>query len=175
MKKIILSLAGSFMLLAAWAQKRVSTHIEFIQQTTIADRTIKNNPWGAGLGLQTLLNPGKKFSSMIDLSGFLYLSKVKLLYTGPADEPMPDVENMVNLFGGIVYKPNSIVYLSLAAGPSYIDEQTLFGLKPAFGFYFSPSQKWKAQVAYLNVFNRGAKGLKGDFTSVALSAGLRLF
>src|SRR5688572_22521131 len=76
MKKILLAIAITVTLLPATAQrqKRLSTHIEFIQQATISDKTIKNNTWGTGLGLNTQINPGRKLSPTIDLSAFYYFS-----------------------------------------------------------------------------------------------------
>jgi hypothetical protein len=178
MKKFILAIAITITLLPAAAQrvKKVSTHLDFIQQFTISDKTIKNNHWGMGLGLQTTILPYGKFRPTIDASGFYYFAKYKLLYVNPDDSPIPDVEHLVNLFAGVSYKPTSTLYFSLVGGPSFVSEQTLFGIKPSVGAYFSPSQKWKAQLSYLHIFNRGQEEWQvQDFTSLALSIGIRLF
>jgi hypothetical protein len=178
MKKIFLAIALTITLLPATAQrqKRLSTHIEFIQQATISDKTIKNNTWGTGLGLNSQINPGRKLSPTIDLSAFYYFSGYKLLYVNPYDTPIPAVEHLVNLFAGVTYKPGSLYYFSLVGGPSFVSDQTLLGIKPAVGFYFSPARKWKAQLAYLHIFNRGTEEWEvRNFTSLALSVGLKLF
>jgi hypothetical protein len=113
---------------------------------------------------------------MVDLSAFLYIGKYKLLYVNPYAEEIPAIEHLFNLFAGVSYKPSSIFYFSVAGGPSFVSSQTLLGIKPAIGFYFSPAQKWKAQLAYLHVFNRGTKEWEErNFTSLALSVGLKLF
>lgn len=177
MRKIILAVLISMIILPATAQKqrKISTHIEFIQQFTISDRTIKLNQWGSGLGLQTMLYPKARFSPLVDVSGILYISKIKIAYVDENENVLPDVNGLVNLFAGAAYKPNSVIYFSVVGGPSFVSDQTLFGIKPAVGFYFSPTQKWKAQLAYLNIFNRGIEGSKKNFESVALSIGMKLF
>ena len=177
MKKIISAIAITLMMLPAAAQqkKKFSTHLEFIQQPTIADRTPMNNPWGSGLGLQARFFPFEKFSPLIEIAGFVYFAKYKIAYTDANDNVLPSVDGMANFFAGVAYKPGTTFYFSIAGGPSIVSSQTLFGIKPALGLYFSPSQKWKAQVAYLNVFNRGYGENKKNFESVGLSIGLKLF
>jgi hypothetical protein len=156
MKKIILSIAIAIILLPAAAQqkKKFSTHLEFIQQPTIADRTPMNNPWGSGLGLQAQFFPFEKFSPFIEMAGFVYFQKYKIAYLDANDNVLPSVDDMANFFAGVSYKMSKTIYFSIAGGPSIVSTQTLFGIKHALGIYFSPRQRWKAQVAYLNVFNR---------------------
>lgn len=177
MKKIISAIAFVLIMLPAAAQKQrtISAHIEFIQQRTVSDRTIDNNPWGTGLGLQIAYKPHKTISPFVHVSGLVYLGGTGAAHVDENDTYLPDVGHLVNLFAGIAYKPNSTIYFSLAGGPSYTRDQALFGIKPAMGFYFSPAQKWRAQIAYLNVFNRGIEGSEKNFASVAFSIGLKLF
>jgi hypothetical protein len=66
------------------------------------------------------------------------------------------------------------VYISFVTGPSFISGRTLLGIKPSFGFYFSPTQKWTGIVSYINIFNRD-KRTNEDFGSVSLSVSVRLF
>jgi hypothetical protein len=177
MKKIISAFAIIISTLPAAAQKekKVSTYLELIYQHTIYDKTINNNPWGAGLGIQTLIKPGGKFSPLLDLSAFAYLQDDKVARMDENDNALPDVRSMINLFAGMAYKPSSNNYFSIAGGPSFLTDQTLFGIKSAFAFYFSPSKKWKGQISYTNVFNRGIEGSEGSFGSVSFAIGLRLF
>ena len=66
------------------------------------------------------------------------------------------------------------IYLSVVAGPSFISGQTLLGIKPSFGFYFTKTQRWTGKVSYINVFNR-TRIAKEDFGSLSLAIGLKLF
>ena len=177
MKKILSAIAIVIMALPAAAQKekKVSTYFELIYQQTIYDKTSGNNPWCAGLGLQTLLNAGGRFRPLIDLSAFTYLQDDKVLRVDENDNPLPDVRSIVNIFAGISYQPSLKNCFSIAGGPSFLTGETLLGIKSAFIFYFPDSKKWKGQISYTNVFNRGIEGSKGNFGSLSFAIGLRLF
>jgi hypothetical protein len=84
------------------------------------------------------------------------------------------VRGMINLFLGSSFHPTQNVYLSFLAGPSFISGQTLLGIKPSIGFYFSKAQKWTGKVSYINIFNR-TKITKDDFGSLSVAVGLKLF
>ena len=144
---------------------------------TIYDWTKGNNPWGIGFGLQTFLNTKTKFKPTIELTGDIYLEDDKVLRLNP-EGSVPtnynDVRGMVNLFVGTSYNPTQDIYVSFVAGPSFINGQTLLGIKPSFGFYFSKSQKWTGKISYINIFNRD-KPTKKDFGSLSLAIGLKLF
>ena len=85
-----------------------------------------------------------------------------------------DVRGMVNLFVGTSFKPTRNIYISFVAGPSFISGQTMLGIKPSLGFYFTKSQKWTGKISYINIFNRD-KTTKEDFGSLSLAIGLQLF
>ena len=144
---------------------------------TLYDYTIGNNPWGIGLGLQTFLNNKTMFKPTIEFTGDIYLEDDKVLRSNP-DGSFPqndnDVRGMINLFVGSSFHPTKNIYLSLLGGPSFIGGQTLLGIKPSFGFYFSKTQKWTGKVSYINVFNR-TQTTKEDFGSLSLAIGLKLF
>jgi hypothetical protein len=177
MKKIILAIGISIIMLPAAAQskRKVSTWIELLYHHTIYDLTRANNPWGTGLGLQTFVNTSEKWKLMADLSAFIYLEDDKVMRLDENDNEMPDVRSMANLFAGISFHPSSACYLTLVGGPSFVGGQTLFGIKPGFGFYFSPKQRWKGQISFVNVFGRSTEFSKSSFGSASFSIGLRLF
>lgn len=81
---------------------------------------------------------------------------------------------MINLFAGSSFHPTKSIYISVVTGPSFIDGQTLLGIKPSFGFYFPKSHRWTGKVSYINVSNRGTK-TKEDFSSLSFAVGLKLF
>jgi len=80
---------------------------------------------------------------------------------------------MISLFVGTSFHPTKNIYLSFVTGPSLINGQTLLGIKPSIGFYFSKSHKWTGKVSYINIFNRTAI-TKSDFGSLSLGLGLKL-
>ncbi|MEO6328372.1 MAG: hypothetical protein ABIO55_05550 [Ginsengibacter sp.] len=156
------------------AQHKVSTYIQGQYNKTIYDRTIGNNPWGMGLGLQLFLNNNSKIKPTIDLTADAYLEDDKVFRTNYDGSEIFDIGGMVNIFAGASFHPTKTIYLSLVSGPSIVSGHTLLGLKPSFGLYFSKNQKWTGKVSYINVFNRDKK-TKEDFGSISLSLGLRLF
>ena len=179
MQKIIATFLFSFILILplAQAQRKVSTYLLTQYNRTIYDATFGNNPSGIGIGLQTFFNNKTKFKPTIELTGDIYLEDDKLIRLNP-DGTIPtkynDVRGMINLFFGSAFYPARNIYVSLVAGPSFINERILLGLKPSFGFYLSKNQRWSGKLSYINVFNRD-KIRKEDFGSVSVAIGLKLF
>ena len=159
------------------SQKKLLTYLFTQYNNTLYDITKGNNPWGVGLGLQTFFNNWTKFKPTIELTGDIYLEDDKTLRLN-TDGTVPanynDVRGMINLFIGTSFHPTKKIYLSFVAGPSFISGQTMLGIKPSIGFYFSKSQKWTGKVSYINIFNRD-KITKEDFGSLSLAIGLKLF
>ena len=155
-------------------QKKVITYLSIQYNKTIYDRTIGNNPWGIGLGLQTFFNNKTKFKPTIELTGDIYLEDDKVFRTDPIGTEIADVRGMVNLFAGTSFHPTPTIYLSFLTGPSFVGGQTLLGIKPSFGFYFSESKKWTGKISYINIFNRD-KTTNEDFGSLSLAIGFKLF
>jgi hypothetical protein len=176
MQKFINTLLFCFIMaqVIGQTQRKVSAYLQAQFNKTISDRTIGNNPWGVGVGLQAYLNNSSRVRPTIDFTADAYLEDDKVLRLNPDDTPIDDVGGMVNLFAGASYNPTNTFYLSFVTGPSFISGQTLFGIKPSFGFYFSPTQKWTGKVSYINIFNRDKRTNK-DFGSVSLSLGVRLY
>ena len=179
MQKIIMTFLLCLILAKTFgqSQKKISTYLFTQYNNTLYDITKGNNPWGVGLGLQTFFNNRTKFKPTIELTGDIYLEDDKVLRLN-ADGTVPanynDVRGMVNLFVGTSFNPTKNIYLSFLAGPSFISGQTMLGIKPSIGFYFSKSQKWIGKVSYINIFNRD-KITKEDFGSLSLAIGLKLF
>jgi hypothetical protein len=136
--------------------------------------TVGNNPWGVGLGIQLFIHNLSQFKPLVDCTIDAYPEDDKVLRLNSDGTPVNDVNGMVNLFAGLSYHPAKRVYLSLVAGPSMTGGQTLLGLKPSLGFYFSQYQKWTGKVSYINVFDRDTK-TKEDFGSLSVSLGVKLF
>ena len=179
MQKVITTLILTFIVTQTFAQhqKMASTYLLTQYNKTLYDRTIGNNPWGVGFGLQTFFNNKTNFKPTIELTGDIYLEDNKVLRLNP-DGSTPtnynDVRGMINLFIGTSFNPIRSVYLSFVAGPSFISGQTMLGIKPSFGFYFSKTQKWTGKISYINIFDR-EKTTKEDFGSVSLGLGIILF
>jgi hypothetical protein len=176
MLEMVLTLVFFFFWTAGYSQaeKKISVYLLTQYNKTIVDQTKGNNPWGVGLGLQALFNNHTKFKPTVELTGDVYLEndKVGRLYSDGTD--LPEVGAMTNLFAGASFFPSGNIYLSFLAGPSFINGETLFGIKPSLGFYFSKSKKWTFTASYINIFNRGyATG--EDFGSISLAIGFRVF
>jgi len=156
------------------SQKKISTTLLAQYNHTFYDRTIGNNPWSMGLGIQALLNNKTRFKPTIEITGDTYLASDKVQRINIDYTPVDDVQGMVNVLAGASYCPGDNVYLSLVAGPSFIGLHTYFGIKPSFGFYFSKTKRWTGKISFINVFNRD-KFTHEDFGSLSVALGLRLF
>ena len=176
MQKIILTFLISLMLTQAFGQasKKVTIFLLTQYNKTISDRTIGNNPWGIGLGLQTFFNNKSKFKPCIELTADIYLENDKVLRLNFDGSPINDVQGMVNLFVGASYNPIKNIYVSLVAGPSFINSQVLIGVKPSLGFYFPKTHRWTGKLSYINIFNRD-KTTKENFSSFSFAVGIKLF
>ena len=178
MRKVITTILLFLILTQSFGQtqRKVSTYLLTQYNNTLYDYTIGNNPWGIGLALQTFCNDKTRFKPTIELTGDIYLEDDKVLKLDP-DGSVPKNDNsisgMINIFVGSSFHPTQSLYLSFVAGPCFIDGQTLVGLKPSIGFYFSGNQRWTSKLSYINIFNRGKA--KKDFGSVSLAISCKLF
>ena len=156
------------------SSKKFVGYLSLQYNKTIYDRTVPNNPWAVGLGLQTFFNNNFNLKVTVDLTADAYLEDDKVLRMNADSTPIADVGGMVNVFAGLSYQATKTIYVSFVAGPSFVSGETLFGLKPSLGFYFSSKQKCMAKVYFINVFNRD-KTTKQDFGSIGFSLGVKLF
>jgi hypothetical protein len=165
-----------FILTQAFGQKhrKMSLYIEGQYNQTIADVTKGNNPWGTGLGLQLFFRQQSIVKPTIEFTADAYLMDDKV-YRGYLDgTPVGSFKDMVNLFAGVSIHPITNAYISFLAGPSFIGGQTLLGLKPSLGFYFSSKQKLTAKISYINILEREARA-KQTFTSISFALGVKLY
>ena len=176
MKKLIPAVLFCIVSIQAFSQtqRKVSTYLLAQYNKTLYDYTKGNNPWSAGLGLQTTFNSNAKFKSVIEFTADVYLENDKVLRFSPDGSISEDVGAMINFFAGSSFYPSKNIYLSFIAGPTFIGKQILLGVKPSIGFYFSKDQRWMGKVSYINVFNRTEIGDK-DFGSLSLALGIKLF
>jgi len=155
-------------------QRKISTYLLAQYTKTVRDVTSGNNPWGMGLGVQSFLNNKTKFKPTIELTSDIYLEDDKVLRIDSTGTPFNDLGGMTNLFIGSSFNTSKNSYLSFVAGPSFLGGQTLLGIKPSVGFYFSNKQKLTGKISYINIFNRG-EIKKENFSSWILSLGVKLF
>ena len=174
MKKLVLSLFACCLLFCAWAQKerKISTYASINFNATLYDINARNNPWGIGLGLQSFMNNKTRFKPAVEITGDVYLAGTKDFF--PVEGRDVSVSSMVNVFAGSNYQVTERTYLSLLMGPSFVNGNACFGMKPAVGFYFPRSKRWTGRIAYINIFNR-EPAIDRDFGSLNLSVGLKLF
>ena len=167
----------SFTNIFGQSSKTITTYLLTQYNKTVHDRTAGNNPWGIGLGIQSFYNNSTRFKPTIEITGDIYLEDDKVLRLDP-DGTIPnsynDVRGMINIFAGTSFQVTKGTYVSFLAGPGFISGQTLLGIKPSFGFYFSASKKWTGKISYINIFDRD-KITKQDFGSISFAIGLRLF
>ena len=90
-----------------------------------------------GLGIQAFLNNKTRVKQTIEITSDAYLAIDKVQRINIDYTSVEDVQRMINVLAGASYYPGDNVYLSLVAGPSFIELHSYFEIKPSFGFYFS--------------------------------------
>jgi hypothetical protein len=154
--------------------RKINTFLTTQFNNTINDVTIGNNPWAIGIGIQSFINNKTKFRPTIEITRDAYLTDDKVFITDNFGKELNTVESMTNIFMGTSFNVKNNAYISFTVGPSFLGEQTLFGIKPSVGYYFSKNKKFAAKVSYINIFNRG-KIIKENFTSWNIAFGIKLF
>jgi len=139
MKKYILIAFIFFTLFdaAAQSQRKMSTYLSAQFNKTIYDRTLGNNPWSVGIGLQAFLNNKTKFKPVIELTADASIADDDVLRLSPDGKAIEDADDVINLFEGASFHSAKQVYLLFTLGPSFINSSTYFGIKPSVGVYFS--------------------------------------
>ncbi len=175
MLKLITTVLLSSVLLCSFGQDRkISVLLNGQFTGTIYDKTMGNNPWAMGIGVQGYLNSKSKFKPTVDITADIYLEDDKVLRENPDGTFPEDLGGVVNLFAGVSYSPKNKIYFSFVLGPGLMAGRTCFGIKPSFGFYFSESKRWTGKISYINIFNRDKESGQ-DFMSVSFTIGVRLY
>ena len=156
------------------AQKILMIFVEGEFSQTIKDRTKPNNIRGYGLGAEAILRTKTKFSPLVNFSSeFIFLDD-KVYRTNADGSEMTSIGRVVNLQFGTNYTLYRNLYVAFVAGPSFINGQTLAGIKPSIGFYFPRSKKALVKISHMTIFNRNS-GKKENYSSLLFSVGVRLF
>lgn len=176
MQKLLTTFLLCFILSNAFGQteRKTSMYLQGQYNQTISDVTKGNNPWGMGLGLQMFFRPKSTFKPTVELTADAYLMDDKVYRMYLDGTPIGTVGGMINAFAGASVHPIRNAYVSFLAGPSFVGGQTLLGLKPSFGFYFSSNQKVTGKISYINVLKREARA-KQNFTSISFALGVKLY
>lgn len=184
MRKFItfLTLLISFCQLSAQKQRLVNVYLQTQLNLTCYDITYQNNPFGIGLGAQAFLHTQSKFDITLELTADGYWGR-KILYSyeiSPGvwdyETSVPGIGGVVNLFAGTTWKPSRIFFMSIAAGPSFINGNVHAGFKPAIGL-FSRNQRWISKLSFTHVNNRVINHdlrTKDDFGTANFSIGYRI-
>jgi len=180
MRKAVTTILACFILTQTIGQtsKKISTYLQIQYNHTQYDRTLGNNPWSVGLGLQAFLNTRTKFRPTIELTADGALESDKVLYLALDNKSVNAAVGVINLFAGSSFLPTKNLYLSFALGPSFINNNTYLGIKPSIGFYFLKRERMTARISYINIFNRELnyqETKKDDFGSISFAIGIRLF
>ena len=175
MKKIATTFLSFLVAFCCFGQApKVRIHLNAQFTRTIYDRTIGNNPWALGLGVQGDLVNKSKFNPTFDLTADIYFADDKVQVVNSDGTSPEDLGGVVNLFAGLSYSGRGKVYYSFVLGPSYSNGKVFLGIKPSIAFYFSESQKLAGKLSFINIFDRDR--LTGqDFGSLSFTLGFRLY
>ena len=180
MKFLLLLVFICFITMQAFAQKqdKISGYFLLNYCTTLYDRTLGNNPSEVGIEVQTMIKTKSIFNPMIEINAQGALEDDDVLRLTKNGDAVPDARGIINVFAGSAFRISNHFNFSFDMGPSFINTNTYFGIKPSCNFYFSKKKRITAQVSYLNIFNRTlnyAETKKLDFGSLNLGVGIKLF
>jgi hypothetical protein len=175
MQKIIAVLFACIFCTKGFGQTpgKITGYLQGQFNLTIYDNTKANNPWGLGAGLVLLLHDPAKWQPIVEFTADTYLADDKVAKLNPGGQIAEDLGNMFNLFAGAAFHPSRTICVTLSAGPSFINGETSFAIKPSVGIY-SKNQKWFSRISFINVFNRD-KETQSDFGSISFSIARKLF
>ena len=156
------------------SQDKVSGYFSLQYNKTVSDITFGNNPSGVGLGLETYINTKSKFKLTAEVTGHIYLENDKVFRMTTSGNGLESVGSMLNVFAGASFHPGVNAFFSFLVGPSFIDGDTRFGIKPSMGFYFDKGKKIMGKMSYINIFNR-VKSFKEDFGTINITIGFKLY
>ncbi len=180
MKKFSILVFICFITLHVFAQKqdKISGYFLLDYYTTLHDRTLGNNPSGVGIGAKIMIHTKSIFSALIEINAQGALENDDVFRLTKNGEAAPDARGIINVFAGPSARFTNYFHFSFAMGPSFINSNTYFSIKPSCDFYFSKSKRITAQVSYLNIFNRALnyeETKRTDFTSFNIGLGIKLF
>ena len=164
-----------FITLCCYSQARkvrVQLNAQFTQ--TLFDRTLGNNPWSVGVGLQGDLIHESKFNPTVDLTADIYLADNKVQVVNPDETSADDLGGVVNMFAGLSYSRKKKIYYALVFGPSFSNGDAYLGAKTSLAFYFTEAQRLSGKISFINIFNRD-KYFHKDFGSVSFTLGYKLY
>jgi len=180
MKKRFITCISLFIFSGIYAQtqNKISAYLSPQQSLTIYDRTEGNNPWSIGLGFQTLYNNRTRFKPAIELTVDGAIADDKIYRTDSHGQEVQDADVVINLFAGTAFNFSQQLYISFLCGPSFINSNTHFGIKPSIAYYFSKNQRFGLRAYYVNIFNREPnyeETKMQDFGSIGLAFNIKLF
>ena len=175
MQKLISIIFTCFIVLQTSGQTKhtVSIYIQFQNNLSVYDRTITNNASGIGAGIQIFLNTKTKLKPTLEITGDVFGGTKELYLTGDG-KPIYGKDGVYNFFVGASYAFSKNFYTALSVGPSLLDKDPYFTVKPSAGFYFFKNQRCTAKISFINIFQRDEISNQ-SFGYLSFSAGIKLF
>ena len=152
----------------------ISTYAVLQQTNTSTDYTIRNNPWGLGVGLQAVIGSKWKLAPIVSATTHVYLYNDKVLRLNTDGSIKESVETLTNLFVGMRYNVVNMLHISISSGASLVNKEPRLGIQGEFGCYFTAKQNWLAKFGYLHM-NRKNYTEVNPFNTITVSLSAKLF
>lgn len=173
-KKIIVLIFFVFTTGFLHSQNKIHSYLLTQFNQTLYDVTYGNNIWGLGLSGFAIYDCKTKIKPVIEVNtSFIFLDD-KVGRMDSSDNLIESVTGISSVLAGAMLTPTKSTYISVVAGPSFLNGKMLMTLKPSVGFYFPKNKRFTAKFAFTNVYNR-YKPTKEDFGSLNIALGFRLF
>jgi len=153
--------------------RKVSVYLGLQGSTTLYDRTLSNNRGGIGVGLQGWWQTASIIRPVLELTGETFAG-TKELYLLPDGTPIEAKSTAVNILAGGALQPGRKFYLSVAAGPSFINGAAHLAVKPTMGYYFSNNGLLGGKASFTNVFYKDDVS-KESFGYLSFALSIKLF
>ncbi len=155
------------------SDRKVSLYFNFQGNKTMYDRVIRNNGRGAGPGLEVLVNTQSKFKHLLEINCDFFSGDKVMVSTLDGHE-LVGKSVVPCIFIGTSYFPIHNLYFALSFGPSFINSDVYFAIKPCIGTYLGARNRFTAKISLTNIFQRD-DAVNQPFGYLNIGAGVKFF
>jgi hypothetical protein len=133
--------------------RKVSVFFSTQTNKTLYDRTVSNNSFGFGIGLQTIVNTKTFVRPTIEINGYIF-SGTKELYLTADDKPIYGKNAVLSIHAGPFIPLSKHVFFATTVGTHFYNNDVHFSARPGLGVFPTKSRKWILRTSFTNVFQR---------------------
>jgi hypothetical protein len=173
MKTLFLFLFCSFISLQIMGQPehKVSIYAKMQGNYILYDQAMGNG-WGPGTGIKIDVNLESGLRPFLDFNCDIYPTNDVQTYIDGIEMEMK--KTVPTIFAGISYPIFRNFYLSLEAGPAFINSDIYMGIKPCFFYFLDKKQRMSVVLSLTHIFEADHSH-DGPFGYAGLGLNFRVF